>query len=712
MKRLHAGSVEAISPAERKVDMDGLEPRWTSVVEALLSGQRLRPLQRAALVEAAVLESREHLVVCSPPNSGKSLVGHLLLLDAVMRGQRAILLEPLRALAEEQAAELRRGLKVLTPSVFSRPPEIRLSTGDYRADGELPAAAPPNGEIIIATPERLDAILRNARYGGWTTSVGAVVVDEAHLLADSKRGPTLELVVASMLSLPAPPRLALLSGTLGKPERLLGWLDPCRLITSSHCTPHHKEVWEVDAADDPDALLLTELSGVLRDPRQSALVFVYRRSDADALAEKFARALRQPVLSYHSGQTMSTRSQTRMSFSGGRCRCVVATTSLAMGVNLPATHVYVRDTTFYGDHRLDVGELLQILGRAGRGERHGLGAVLIRQSDDWASQELASSLRDAAITPIRSSFESVPMRLGRVSNSKSRDLAAATVVASCLSREDTGWTIDELTGLLGHTLGARWLVPLAAHSVQWLSDSARALGFQAADGRHRLTALGLRGVRSMLPLPYTAATGQLIRDLLSTDPSSTLLGRWSELDHLLLLSMLSDNAPKLRRFSEELARDIDEWHACRPDAEQSLLFSRWLSGSERESRADQLWGSISVGGRPHPRDAADARRRAYLSMLAAVLLRERSEGSSVEDVGRRWGVCLDGVDEAWRDTATWMLAGHAAIFELPAFYYHLLEGCAASVEQVRDAKCALRTMRIQAFALLRQLKECPSEACA
>src|SRR5262249_30167226 len=150
-----------------------------AIVRGLSRGRSLRPVQRAALEEGRILESRQHLIVCAPTNSGKSLIGYIVLLDAVLRGRRAILLEPLRALAQEQADELTDLLAALKPGVFSGPPKVRISTGDYRLDGEFPFAAPPlEGEIIVATPERLDAILRNPEHASWFSSVGALVVDE------------------------------------------------------------------------------------------------------------------------------------------------------------------------------------------------------------------------------------------------------------------------------------------------------------------------------------------------------------------------------------------------------------------------------------------------------------------------------------------------------------------------------------------------------
>ena len=711
MKRLDAGTTGMTLSSAAPRDLGSVGEPWATIIATLLRDRSLRPVQRAAIVDARILESRQHLVVCAPTNSGKSLIGHLVLLDTVRQGRRAILLEPLRALAQEQADELTETLAGLVPNTFERPPKVRLSTGDYRLDGELPTdAPPPEGEILVATPERLDAILRQPQHEAWASTVGAVVIDEAHMLADPRRGPTLELLAASMLSQPAPPRLVLLSATVGEPERLREWLHPCQLVTSSARSPLTKQVWQLDETEDPDEVLGDELRSALAEPAAAAIVFVYRRDAADALARRLTEALGQPVIPYHSGQSASERLRVREDFKKGACRCLIATTALAMGVNLPATHVFVRDTTFFGFGKLRVGELLQIVGRAGRGDRTGLGAVLVRPRDDWDSVELAQALRDEVLPPLRSSFETA-LDNGRKSapaGTGVSELAAATLVATCLGRAgEDGLSTSDLSGLLGNTLGARSLVPRIDASLRWLSDPSRALVYRD-DARLRLTVLGRAGVRSVLPLGYVAGIGQLTRDLISLDPSTKLLGRWSGQDHLFLLSLLSDRTPKPRRFSEELASQIDAWLESRPGDEKSLLFAEWVMGSARGSKADELLGSLGIGDpRPTPDGAGTARKRAYVAMLAAIILDERSRGVASVDVERRWGLSgLDGTEEAWRDTALWMLAGHTMLFEVRAFYHHLREHGAATSEQIRNTKRALSRLRGQAYDLLERLRYC------
>src|SRR5262249_22219696 len=154
---------------------------------------------------------------------GKSLLGYLLLLDAICQGRRALLLEPLRAVAQEKFDELTCALPRLS-AVLDRKISLAITTGDYRLENEMMQSPPPEGgEIVIATPERVEAILRNPDFDAWTNSFGAVVADEAHSLSSPRRGPTLEFVLTSFLVAKAPPRLALLSATIGDATAAVRW---------------------------------------------------------------------------------------------------------------------------------------------------------------------------------------------------------------------------------------------------------------------------------------------------------------------------------------------------------------------------------------------------------------------------------------------------------------------------------------------------------
>ena len=675
---------------------------FNALIEACLSEHPLRPVQAKALIDIGMLDTRRHLVVSAPTNSGKSLVGYVALLEALVAGQRAILLEPLRSLAQEKADELTTLMKQidLKPS-----PKVLLTTGDYRLENQSFEDAPPvGGEVIVATPERLDAILRNPENAPWIDTIGCVVVDEAHLISSRHRGPTLELVIANLLSGTRPPRVVLLSATAGEPEHLQKWLDPCDLIEETQRTPPlSMEVWDLDGGEEPDSALSDDISSVLEDDRNSVLVFVYRRASTVSLAKSLQLQLGLPVVAYHSGMSATERRTARTEFMNGQARVVVATTSLALGVNLPATHVYIRDTTFFGHGRVEVDELLQMAGRAGRGSREGRAVIIVRTNDKWSGEELATALRTRDLPPLRSTFERLADRAG--SDDTNTEQSAQLVAVSLSRAGEPGATADDLRSLLERTLAGPALRVLVAPSLTWLEDPARVLAFCGEDDRHRLTVLGRRGVRAVLPLSYVSGFGQLVRDLLWLDSGDGLLEQWSSLDHLLVMNLLSDRHPSLRRFSEKLASQIDGWHESQPQTDKSLLFRRWLAGTATASKADEIFGSLGLSNGPG--GARSARKRGYVAMLGAIILEERSRGTRVADLERRWGLKnLSGVEESWRDLTLWLLAGQARLCELRCYYHHLVEHCDAGADRIRRVKRLMQRHRHHCFDLIERLKYC------
>lgn len=681
--------------------------QWKSVIDVCTKGNPLRPVQSKALVEYRMLDSRRHMVVCAPTNSGKSLIGNLALFEALLAGKRAVLLEPLRSLAQEKADELTELLVSLSTSLGNV--NLCLTTGDYRLENStFQDPAPDRGELVIATPERFEAILRNPANQPWVDTIGCVVVDEAHLIGSPRRGPTLELLIATLLSSTLPPRLVLLTATAGQPERLSEWLSPCDLV-QEHCRtpPLNTEVWSLDETDDVDAVLSQSISKALNDASASVLIFVYKRASADALAVFLQKSLSIPAGAYHSGMTAEQRREVRHRFSDGRLRCVVTTSALAMGVNLPATHVYVRDTTFFGHGALGADEVLQMVGRAGRGDRAGHAVVLLRASDTWTGLELANALRTQDLPPLRSAFDPVFTKRS-VPGHEDDSGVAAQAIASCLCRcGKKGLSLADLNLILGNSLAGPALTRRIEPALRWLEDPARVLAYCGEDQNHHLTVLGLRGVRSVLPLGYVAGLGQLVRDLMWLDPTDRMLSQWSALDHLLVMTLLSERTPGLRRFSSKLAEQIDGWHESRIHLDKSLLFREWIRGAEGSSRPDELFGSLGLCSTHRDKMASSPHKNAYLAMLGAILLDERSRGVPVIDLERRWGITgLEGMQESWRDTALWLLAGQAQIFELRTFYHHLVEHCEADRARVQRVKKQLRIIRLQTFDLMERIKYC------
>lgn len=132
------------------------------------------------------------------------------------RKGKAIYLVPLKALGTEKYKEYLALFKDSTHKVV-------LSTGDVDSEADYLAEY----DLLILTTEKLDSLLRHRV--GWLSEVKTVIVDEIHLLNDTSRGPTLEIILTLLKSL-IKPQIIGLSATIGNPKELSEWLGATLII--------------------------------------------------------------------------------------------------------------------------------------------------------------------------------------------------------------------------------------------------------------------------------------------------------------------------------------------------------------------------------------------------------------------------------------------------------------------------------------------------
>ncbi len=174
-----------------------------------LGFENLRPAQEKAI--QAGLFQEKNLLVCTPTASGKTLVGELAILHTIIdKHKKGIYVVPLRALAREKYKEFTKKHSAL---------KIALSSGDLDSDDRYLE----NYDVVIVTSEKLDSLLRH--HTPWLGRVGVVVIDEVHLLNDTSRGPTLEVVITLLRQELKNLQLIALSATVGNAQELASWLD-------------------------------------------------------------------------------------------------------------------------------------------------------------------------------------------------------------------------------------------------------------------------------------------------------------------------------------------------------------------------------------------------------------------------------------------------------------------------------------------------------
>ncbi|MDK0518346.1 DEAD/DEAH box helicase [Streptomyces sp. ML-6] len=369
------------------VPVDELVPaEWAG----LLPHPSFNPVQAAAV--PVVLEETGHLVVVAPTGAGKTPIGMVAALEAHARGRKAAWLVPQRSLTDELDRELQlwrsRGLRV-----------VRL-TGEAAVDTELIRSA----DVWVATTEKFEAICRAGSLREALAEVGCLVVDEIHLLGDPTRGAVLEALLARVREDGGATRIVGLSATVANADEVARWLGarlvrttwrPTRLTWQLPLLPLADEAdWAKRAAVRTEAAVriarqvtgdggsVLVFCGSKRGVRSTALALAADRGvptagvDADD-AEEVERLCTKAGVRLHYRDWPYKR-EAEQAFRAREAEILVATSTVAAGVNLPARAVVVRDTTL-GLDRVEVSMVQQMFGRAGRigaGEREGWAFLL------------------------------------------------------------------------------------------------------------------------------------------------------------------------------------------------------------------------------------------------------------------------------------------------------------------------------------------------
>ncbi|MFC7324373.1 DEAD/DEAH box helicase [Halorubrum rutilum] len=371
---------------------------------------------QAAAVDAGVCEG-ENVVAAIPTASGKTFVAELGLLTADGPG---LYVCPLRALAREKYEAF-----AALPGV-----DVGISTGDFDAAGEALAG----NDVVVATSEKVDSAIRNG--AAWVDELACVVVDEVHLLGAERRGPTLEVTLATLRRRNPDVQVVALSATVDNPEAIAGWLDatlvesdwrPVDLRTGvavggrvefddgtaidvaveGGAGPGEDGDDDADGDDAPDDTEVTAalVADTVADGGQ-CLAFVRSRTEAVALAERLAEdglgaemgvesaaaaaadeveavdgtvtgrrladCLRSGVAFHHAGLRSGHRSVVESAFRDRDVACICATPTLAAGVNVPARRVVVRDQKRYAGSAMEWLPTLEVHQMCGRAGRPGL----------------------------------------------------------------------------------------------------------------------------------------------------------------------------------------------------------------------------------------------------------------------------------------------------------------------------------------------------
>jgi helicase len=359
--------------------------------------------QAQAEIVPEVLGHDQNLLVVAPTGAGKTVIGMAAALRAVVQhGRKAAWLVPQRSLTDELDRELagwrRQGLRV-----------ERLS-GEYAVDIERIRRA----DLWVATTEKFEAICRTSALRDALAEVGALIVDEVHMLGDPTRGPVLEALLARIRDGDTTTRVVGLSATVSNAAQIADWLQakllrsswrPSRLTWQLPVIGAHTDFAVTEAARTRLAAAITQMvtgdggsvivfCGSKRNVRRTALVIAASRGvTVSGVRQDDTQRLQQICREARIGLHYSGwehRKEAEDAFRRREVNVLIATSTVAAGVNLPARAVVIQDTQV-GLETLDVATVQQMFGRAGRvgaGEDNGWAFLITdeRERADWQAK--------------------------------------------------------------------------------------------------------------------------------------------------------------------------------------------------------------------------------------------------------------------------------------------------------------------------------------
>jgi ATP-dependent Lhr-like helicase len=315
----------------------------------------------------------QNVILIAPTGSGKTEAILLPIFSNLIqrreeKGISIVYVTPLRALNRDMLKRLSFWASRLDISV-----EVRHGDTEMKLRRKQ-AISPPN--MLVTTPETLQAILPGSRMRQHLGHVKHVVVDEVHELASSKRGVQLAVALERLFEVVGREFQRIgLSATVGNPDDVakfvVGTSRDVNVVQASLPKSYRYRVENpgpVDADYDLAGRLRTSPEAAARirrilelvDGHKSTLIFVNSRQNAEMLGYKFNQLGRADIAVHHGSLSKEERVQIEDEFKAGVLRALVCTSTLELGIDIGRVDLVIQ----YLSPR-QVNSLIQRVGRSG-----------------------------------------------------------------------------------------------------------------------------------------------------------------------------------------------------------------------------------------------------------------------------------------------------------------------------------------------------------
>ncbi|XP_068602904.1 activating signal cointegrator 1 complex subunit 3 [Brachionichthys hirsutus] len=439
--------------------------------ESLYKFTHFNPIQTQ--IFHTLYHSDTNVLLGAPTGSGKTVAAELAMFRVFTQypAAKVVYIAPLKALVRERMEDW----KVRIEEKLRK--KVVELTGDVTPDMRAIAQA----DLIVTTPEKWDGVSRSWQNRSYVQKVAILIIDEIHLLGED-RGPVLEVIVSRTNFISSHTsksvRVVGLSTALANARDLADWLGigqvglfnfrpsvrPVPLeahisgFPGQHYCPRmasmNKPTFQAIRIHSPAKPVLIFVSS-RRQTRLTALdLIAYLATEDDPKQwlhqdereiEDIIATVRDSNLKltlafgigmHHAGLHERDRKTVEELFVNCKIQVLIATSTLAWGVNFPAHLVVVKGTEYYdGKSRryvdYPITDVLQMMGRAGRPQFDDEGKAVIFVHDikkDFYKKFIYEPF------PVESSL------LGVLSDHLNAEIAAGTVSSKQDAMDYITWT--------------------------------------------------------------------------------------------------------------------------------------------------------------------------------------------------------------------------------------------------------------------------------
>ncbi|KAH8409768.1 hypothetical protein KR222_006442 [Zaprionus bogoriensis] len=394
-----------------------------ALYESLYKFSHFNPIQTQ--IFHCLYHTDNNVLLGAPTGSGKTIVAEIAIFRALNQQPKCkvVYIAPLKALVKERIADWQQRFERSSLGI-----KVVELTGDVTPDVQ----AIRESQLIVTTPEKWDGISRSWQTREYVQHVALIVIDEIHLLGED-RGPVIEVIVSRTNFISSHTgrsiRIVGLSTALANAQDLANWLGIQRMGLYNFKPSVRPVPLQVHINGFPGKHYCPRMATMNRptfqairtySPCEPTIVFVSSRRQTRLTAldlitfvagdenpkqflhieehemELILQNIRDQNLKFclafgiglhHAGLQEPDRKCVEELFLNRKIQVLVATATLAWGVNLPAHLVVIKGTEYFDGKvkkyvDMPITDVLQMMGRAGRPQFDNEGVAVVLVHDE------------------------------------------------------------------------------------------------------------------------------------------------------------------------------------------------------------------------------------------------------------------------------------------------------------------------------------------